>query len=321
MKKLVAFGSHNKTAPRHWNLSREYKESGYEIVECHASKGGILRKNWDLWRQFRRVGHDADTVLVTFPGHYFLPLAWLLTRFPRKRLVFDIFISLWDILVFDRKKVSRRSPYALFLYCLDWMDCHLADEVLIDTEAHRQFLIQTFYLKPERVRVSYVSTRTDLFTPGEQKKRGEIFEVLFYGTFIPHQGIEHILHAAAILEREKFPVHFRIIGGGQTSKQMYALAEELKLTSVSFEKSVPFEELPVYIRASDLCLGVFGTAEKVDRVIPHKVFDAVACDVPVLTAESRAVREKFTEGKDVFFVPPGDPEAIANSIKKILMKE
>lgn len=277
-----------------------------------------MRKNWDLWKQFRKIGKDADTVLVTFPGHYFLPLAWLLTRYPRKRLVFDIFISLWDILVFDRKKVSRRSPYALFLYCLDWIDCHMADEVLIDTEAHRRFLIQTFHLKPERVRVSYVSTRTDLFTPGEKKKRSERFEILFYGTFIPHQGIEHILRAAAILEHDRVPVHFTVIGAGQTSKQMHALAEELKITSVTFEKSVPFEELPVRIRASDLCLGVFGTAEKVDRVIPHKVFDAVACGVPVLTAESRAVREKFTEGKDVFFVPPGDPETIAEKIQEML---
>jgi glycosyltransferase involved in cell wall biosynthesis len=256
--------------------------------------------------------------LVTFPGHYLVPFAWYLTRWPRKKLVFDAFISLHDTLVSDRKKVSPWNPYAWFLFCIDWLSYHLADEVLIDTEAHRQFFIRRFHLKPSRIRVIYLGTRDDLFTAkgtnNEKRETSQQCEVLFYGTYIPLQGIEHIIEAARILQEAHPNIHFTLIGSGQTHRSVRSLAEKYRLANVTFRDRVPYEALPGLIRSADLCLGIFGITEKAKRVIPHKVYDTVACGVPVLTADTPAIREKFRNGEEVILCKAGNPRDIAEKI-------
>ncbi|MDO8648421.1 MAG: glycosyltransferase [Candidatus Peregrinibacteria bacterium] len=316
MNVILAFGYHNQQAPRHWNLKAMLEREGWEVRECHTSKKGVLRKYVDLWRKFRRMKKDARSVLVTFPGHYLVPLAWLLTRFPRKTLIFDAFISAYDTLVLDRKKFAKWNPAAWAAYAIDFLSCHLADEVLIDTEEHRKYFIRKFRLNPKSIYVVYLGTREDLFTPAKHRAKNPKFEILFYGTYIPLQGIEHIIEAAKILADHP-DIHFTLIGTGQTHANMRALAHKYALTNITFRDRVAFESLPDLIRASDLCLGIFGTSDKAKRVIPHKVYDAVACSVPVLTADTPAIHEKFTDGKEVILCRAGDPEDMAKKILRL----
>ncbi len=49
---------------------------------------------------------------------------------------------------------------------------------------------------------------------------------------------------------------------------------------------------------------------KAARVIPNKVFQALACARPVITADTPAARELLTDDVDALLVPPGDPEAL-----------
>jgi glycosyltransferase involved in cell wall biosynthesis len=63
---------------------------------------------------------------------------------------------------------------------------------------------------------------------------------------------------------------------------------------------------------------VFGARAKTDYVVPNKVFEGMAIGRPVITAESRAIRECFTPGKHLITVPAGNPEALADAIRKLL---
>mgnify|MGYP001560599504 CR=1 FL=1 len=283
--------------------------------ECRTGEKGFLRKLWDLRRQWKGLRRGTDAVCVTFPGQYLMPFAWLLTRFPRKQLLFDAFIALSDSIVDDRRLITWRHPYAWFLYVVDTVSCSLADRVFVDTEAHRRFFLRRFRLRPERVAVIYLETRTDLFTPREPRTVPRpTFEVFFYGTYIPLQGVAHILHAADIVAKAESRVHFTLVGGGQQAAGMRGLADALKLPNVTFVPFTPLEELARLLRNADLALGIFGTTDKAARVIPHKVVDAVACGVPVLTQDSPAIREKYQDHPGVILCPPGDPATIARAI-------
>ena len=80
---------------------------------------------------------------------------------------------------------------------------------------------------------------------------------------------------------------------------------------------IPYEELPDAYRAAGCALGIFGTGDKAARVIPNKVFQALACARPVVTADTPAARELLTDGADAILVPPGDPQALAGAVRRL----
>ena len=123
-----------------------------------------------------------------------------------------------------------------------------------------------------------------------------------------------MLGAAERLEGE--PIRFRMVGRGQQLGDFHARAEALSNVDL-VPRWVGYDELTREIRAADVCLGVFGTTEKADRVIPCKVFDALAVGKPVITADSTGARELLTSGETAILVPSGDAEALAAAIREL----
>ncbi len=140
------------------------------------------------------------------------------------------------------------------------------------------------------------------------------FRVFVYASFIPLHGLEHVVQAAAILNARGEEVAFDVVGDGDTREGIRALAKQRGVQSMRFLGHRPYEELPGLMAHSDLCLGIFGTSPKALRVIPNKVFDALACARPVVTADSPAARELLSHGQDAWLCPPGDPDALADAI-------
>ena len=52
-------------------------------------------------------------------------------------------------------------------------------------------------------------------------------------------------------------------------------------------------------------------------MIPNKVFQALACARPVITASTPAARELLTDDVDALLVPPGDPAALAAALRRV----
>lgn len=142
------------------------------------------------------------------------------------------------------------------------------------------------------------------------------FSVLFWGNFIPLQGIEYIINAAKILEKFS-DIKFIIIGDGQTKKDILNLAEDLKIKNTTFLSRLPLEELPSYIKEADICLGIFGNTGKAKRVIPNKVYEAVAMGKPVISGDSPAIREVFTDRKDILLCKMADSKDLADKILEL----
>lgn len=314
---ILAFGYHKQEGARHSVLCEGFRAHGIEIIECHTKKKGILPKFRDLWKFYCKYYSQADAVLVTFPGHYIMPLAWLLTRFPRKPLLFDAFISQYDTLVQDRKLVHETSPNALALWWIDRMACKLADCVFLDTEQHKRYFVETFSIRPEKISIVPIGAKEDVFTPATPQSKHNPFQVVFHGSFIPLQGISTILDAAKLLEKED--IQFTIIGRGQTYNEEYAYAQSLGLTNVTFTGNLPMEEVAVKVQDADVCLGIFGTTDKASRVIPHKAYEILASAKPLITGDTPAARAYFTDQKNALLSAPGDPKSLVEKI--LLLRE
>jgi glycosyltransferase involved in cell wall biosynthesis len=185
-----------------------------------------------------------------------------------------------------------------------------ADLVVADTEAHAAFFRQAFGLSEERVAVALVGADEPLFRPGWHPP--EPFHVLFVGKLIPLHGLETILAAAALVPE----VRFRVVGDGQLAGLL-----DGRPANVEHVSWIPYEELPDAYRAAGCALGIFGTGDKAARVIPNKVFQALACARPVITADTPAARELLTDDTNAFLVPAGDPEALAGAVRRLAADE
>jgi glycosyltransferase involved in cell wall biosynthesis len=126
-----------------------------------------------------------------------------------------------------------------------------------------------------------------------------LFEVLFFGSFLPLHGVEIIAEAARLLAKEK-DIRFRFIGQGQTYPRVRAFFREHGLANAEFLGRLPLSRLPGEIGRADVCLGVFGRTEKSRRVVPHKIYQALAMGKAVVTARNPAVEEFFIHRRSIY---------------------
>lgn len=255
-----------------------------------------------------------DVVLVAYPGHFDMPLVGVVCRLFRVPVVFDIFISLRDTIVDDRKLVSGSSWPGRFVALADRVACRLASVVLADTEPHADFFAASTGVPRARVQVLPLGAQEDVFHPLDDAVVARDL-VMFHGTFIGLQGLDTIVRAAKLLEPDG--VRVRIVGSGQDQPVVDALLAELQPANVELTGLVPLDTVPRHVAEAALCLGIFGTSAKASRVVPNKLYECLAVGRPVLTADTPAIRHAFDEG-EVATSRAGDPAALAAAVRELL---
>lgn len=231
----------------------------------------------------------------------------------RIKLVFDPLISSWDKVVFEREKY--RADHWRAKRLLDWERSlySRADIVIADTAAHRDFY-QTVLSSPDsQTLIVPVGADEELFKPQPVRPLSDPPEILFYGSFINLQGPLTIVDAAKLVPHARWTM----LGDGPLRSACESRAEGL--ANLHFEDWLAYDSLPERIGQADIVLGIFGDSEKAGRVIPNKVYQALACGRPVVTRSSPAYPpELYTSSNGIRFVPPADPSALADCIENLL---
>jgi len=266
-----------------------------------------------LWEE--RSSHDA--ILLMQPVKEFVIPTLLMNPFLKGKIIGDAFTSLYDTFVGDRALAGKWSLKAIYYFSVDWLFVRMCDVLLFDTEEHKKYFERTFGLGERRSIIVPVAVNTDMVDAIKPKKLPHAeegkFQVFFCGTYIPLQGVEYIIHAAYIL-RDYPTVRFTLLGNGQTRDQMKLLADQFKLTNLTFMDRAPYDILLAYTKGADLALGVFGGTEKAARVIPNKLLEAMACGTPVVTGKNSAMGRYFKDGKEIYYCDMGDAQSLANAI-------
>ena len=341
--RVMSFGIYSLRSeyPRHRNLLSALAANGTEVVECHYSMAAsfkerlgsaetlpgrlryglrLLGSYFSLTVKFFKAP-AVDAVLVGYPGYFHVRFVRLLQLVKNRKavLVYDIFFSLYDALVNDRKILKQSSVAAHLIHAIERDACRAADTCLIDTAAHLDYIAAEFNISREKIRRVFVGPT---FAVSEiertQNSAGEPFKVLFMGTYIPLHGVSTILEAAEKLKNDQ-GVLFTLVGTGQLREDMGGKAQDAGLSNVKFMDWIDHRDMSDALQSCDLALGVFGTTEKATRVIPIKVFDICAAGVPFVTADTPAIREVFTHGENAFVIPAGHADALADAI--VLLKD
>jgi len=311
--RVLYFGTYERDYPRNAQVIACLRKAGVEVSERHVSVWEGRRHKFAAGpdtavrlvraelRLLERPPADFDVLLVGYPGHLDLPAAKRVAR--GRPLVFNPLVSLFDTLVEDRARFARGSLPARALRLVDRAAFRAPDLVVADTEAQAAFFRT---LGARRVEVCLVGAEERVFTPGWQQPAD--FTCLFVGKLIPLHGLETILDAA----RRAPELRFHIVGSGQ----LESLLRD-RPANVERREWVDYERLPDELHQCGCALGIFGTSPKARRVIPNKVFQALACGVPVVTAETPAARELLRDGESALLVPPADPDALVHALRRL----
>jgi len=307
----VWWGRSDPAYSRNGVIRQALTDLGWSIVDFYPPKFAPLR-----WWSARRLPQRPDAVWVPCFRQRDLSAAsrWAWSR--GLPLIFDPLISAYDKQVNEKQKFKAGSPAAERL-CI-W-ESHLfakADVVIADTQAHARYFQQVLAVPAERSRVIPVSASSEMFRPTPLSVTNHRpIQVLFYGSFIALQGPELIVEAARLCP----DAQWTLLGAGPLRESCEHAAAGL--SNVSFEAWIDFSKLPERIAKADLLLGVFSSSEKAGRVVPNKVYQAMASGRAIVTrqplegAYAWNALQTNPETTGIVFVQPGDPAAIAQAVR------
>jgi glycosyltransferase involved in cell wall biosynthesis len=230
----------------------------------------------------------------------------------------DAFIGLYDTVVRDRRLLSPRNPLACLLRRMEWLALHLADGVMVDTDEHARALAADYRLSPGHVFPVPVGIDERVWQRLPLPPEEGVFRVALWTTFIPLHGVEFVAQAAKIAADAGRPIRFEIVGDGQTADRFAAALAALAPDNVLWRRGfLEMDELVALAGRSHCCLGIMGTSDKAARVVPYKVYQALAAGRPVITADTAAARGVLVDGENALLVPPGDAQALAHAIVRL----
>lgn len=337
---ILYLGTYERDYPRNQQLIRLLRRSGSRVIEIHQpfweryqdkSRGfsgpGKLLALFALIRAYlllvaRSLSwmRRADAVMIGYIGQLDMLVLAPLFRLNGTPVMFNPLVTLTDTVVEDRSLVGEGSLAARGLHLIDALALKLASAVVVDTPENAAYLGDRFGVAPCKIHVIDVGADESMFTGpgGITRQRSNELHVLFYGKMIPLHGIETILAAIELLESRHGPRYsFEIIGRGQLEDLVTRFQERYPDAPVTYRPWVAYRRLPQRIASADVVLGVFGTGEKAGRVVPNKVYQAMAMGAPIITRDAPAARRVLQHEQSAMLVPPGDPEALSGAIEAL----
>lgn len=313
--RLIFFGGYDPEYPRNAIIRKGLMRCGISVSECRVHHRWKVVRRYPvlLWR-YARCGKGGKILFVPDFRHKDVPLAWLLARLSGKRCIFDPLVSRYETRVLDRGDAAEGSLQSWHNRNIDRISFRLPDLILSDTDAHGVFFREEYAVHPGKVRTLYIGYDDELFEMRAHRGGDGALRVLFYGTYLPLHGADVIVGAARLLPDT---VTFTLVGEGQTYHEVRSSAAGLTPGRITFRPTMPAGELADAIASSDVVLGIFGVTPKAQVVIPNKVYQALAVGRAVVTADTPAVREIFTDGEHLLMVRPGDAAALARGIERL----
>ena len=264
-----------------------------------------------------------DVVVATSPQFFCGIAGWIVARLKRRPFVLEV-RDLWpDSIVAVGQlrdgfvvKTLRRIERALY---------RSSDGVVTVTEAFAKH-VRSFGVDEDRVAVVYNGIDLDdiVVEKPEKSLREELGissgkVVAYAGTVGLAHGVSTILDLA---DRSRASdISFVVIGDGAELSAIRNEAERRELTNVYFTGLVDRRKLLGWLRGVDVALVLLRDLPVFRTVIPSKIFELAALEVPFILACHGESRELITSAGVATAVDPEDTEQIARAMTSLLSSE
>ena len=212
-----------------------------------------------------------------------------------------------------------------------------ADCIIAATPAEKSQIEYLYKTTINDLQVIPPGVDTSHFYPIPADEAKEVIEIpqdhkmmLFVGRIEPLKGVETLIKAIAIMYESGFlkecPHHLSIIGGNPNDTREDLNSEMRRLINLSKEYKI--EDLIIFLgkRSQDSLPYYYSAAEVV--VMPSHyeslgmvALEAMACGTPVIASQVGGLAYLVKDGETGLVVPNDDPQALADSLMKVLCRK
>jgi glycosyltransferase involved in cell wall biosynthesis len=262
----------------------------------------------------------ADAIYSRQSDFTFIPL--IISKYFR----IPCFVEVNGLITDEMKMFGASKIRIAFTKLSEKLGYENANKVIAVTKGVKDGIIKLYNVPDEKIVVIGNGANIDLFRPINQdlvkkelKLDPDVTYICFVGHLIPWQGIEYLIQAAASILASCPDTNFLIVGDGSMKDKWIRQAQGLGVNNkFIFTGSVPYEKIPLYINASDVCVAPFIRKRNMKiGLSPLKIFEYLACEKPIVA--SNIPNLEFIEQQNVgILVRPEDPEELAQSIIKLV---
>lgn len=260
---------------------------------------------------------------VIYTRHHFLNGEYFIAKLFRIPLVKEVIGS---AIPEDRTSLLTR-----ILDRVERFNMLRADRIIADTPTLKSVLHRNYNLPEDKIVAIENGANTDLFSPMDVTKAREELNLkqsdnyicLVAGNFQPYQGVENTIKAAPLVLERLPDTRFLIIGGRDPEVKKFSdiVRQAGLLDNFIFTGAVLYEQVPLYINASDVCVCA-GLPPRLSRegYSPLKLCEYMACGKPVIATRTDGM--EFIEENDAgLLVNPQDSQEYADAMIRLLQDQ
>ncbi|MBM9621861.1 glycosyltransferase family 4 protein [Streptomyces zhihengii] len=200
-----------------------------------------------------------------------------------------------------QKRVARRLP-----------------SVLTVSGSSRQEITEHLGVRDDRIHVVHIGADTDLFSPDPSVAQVPGRIVTTSSADVPLKGLVHLVEALAKLRTEQPDAHLVVVGKRAEDGPVAQMIERHGLgDAIRFVKGITDAELVDLVRSAQIAC-----VPSLYEGFSLPAAEAMATGTPLVATTGGAIPEVAgTDGETCLAVPPGDSDALAAALRRLLGDE
>lgn len=256
----------------------------------------------------------TDIIVATSPQFFTALSGKVLSFWKRKPWIMEV-RDLWPESI-KSVGVSKYNSIIKYFERKELQCYNSAKHIVVVTDTFKKILIERG-IKPEKISVHKNGVNNLLFNPSDRKDSNIIKQLRLEGKiiigYVGTHGLAHkldfILDCASKLQNLDNSYHFLFIGNGARKEDLLKQKESLSLRNVTMLDTVSKSKVRDYLSIIDICLINLKKSELFKTVLPSKIFENAAMEIPILMGvegEAKALIEKYNAG--ICFEPENEDD-------------
>jgi glycosyltransferase involved in cell wall biosynthesis len=320
--------------PKEGKIAHSYELDGVAVKELKVSKyqgKSIVRYFFSYLRFAIKVFQICNRLFFkkriwAIHAHNipnFLIFSAIIPYLFGKKIILDIHDSVPETYAtkFEKKSGKLINNLILRILCLEESASgRLADRIICVNHPQRETLLARG-INPHKILVSMNVPDHKRFRKKariyKEERPADGFKLVYHGTLARRLGIDLGIEAISKLMDKINGLEFYVVGGGDDQEKFMQLTGNLQVDKlVHFKGPIPLEGLADFLQEMDLGILAYRKHIATDLMLPVKMLEYIALEIPVVVPRLKTIQYYFTE-EMVGYFEPENTDSLANIILEL----